>query len=50
MWDIDIAQCDDRIVKYEKKIRVPPNVTKVWLEVMLILHNVRIKLSNVSKK
>ena len=33
-----------------KTIRVPPNLTKVRLEVMLILHNKIIKLSNVRKK
>ena len=29
---------------------VPPNVTKVQLDVMLVLANVTIKLSNVRKK
>ena len=33
-----------------KKIRIPPTVTKVRSKVMLILHNVRIKPSNVRKK
>ena len=35
------AQCDYKIIKYEKKIRELPNVTKVQLHVMLVLHNVR---------
>ena len=48
--DIGTAQCDDRTIKYEKKIRVLPNVTKVRLEVMLVLHNVRTKPLNVRKK
>ena len=50
MCDIGTAQCDYGTVKYEKKIRIPPNVTKVQSEVMLVLHNMRIKLSNVRKK
>ena len=33
-----------------KKIKEPPNVTKVLSNVMLELHNVRMKLSNVRKK
>ena len=36
--------------KMRKTIRVPPNVTKVRSEVMLILHNKIIELSNVRKK
>ena len=50
--DIGIAQCDNGTIKYEKKkkIRVPPNVTKVRSEVMLVLNNVRIEPSNVKKK
>ena len=36
-------------IKYEKKIRVSPNVTKVWLKVILILHNVRIESLNMRK-
>ena len=37
-------------MREKKKIRVPPNVTKVRSEVMLILHNKIIELSNVRKK
>ena len=44
MCDIGTAQCDYGTVKYEKKIRVPPNVTKVQSHVILILRNVRIIL------
>ena len=33
-----------------KKIKEPPNVTKVQLHVMLVLCNVRMVLSNVRKK
>ena len=33
-----------------KKIRKPPNVIKVLLNVMLELHNVRMEPSNVRKK
>ena len=34
----------------DKKIKEPPNVTKIQLHVMLVLHNVRLKLLNVKKK
>ena len=27
-YDVKTAQCDDEIVKYEKKVREPPNVKK----------------------
>ena len=36
--------------KMRKTIRVPPNVTKVQLHVMLVLPNVTMKLSNVRKR
>ena len=48
--DVGIAQCDDEIVKCEKKIRVQPNVAKVQLYVMLVLPHVTMKTSNVRKK
>jgi len=35
---------------WRKKIIVPPYVTKVWSEVMLVLPNVTIELPNVRKK
>ena len=36
--DIEIAQCEDETVKYEKKVREPLNVTKELSYVMLELH------------
>ena len=33
-----------------KKIKEPPNVTKVLLHIILVLHNVRMLSSNVRKK
>ena len=49
--DIGIAQCDNKTIKYEKKkIKVPSNVRKIRLYVMLVLPNVTIELSNVRKK
>ena len=48
--DVSTAQCEDGIIKYEKKKREPPNVTKVLSNVMLELHNMRIEPSNVRKK
>ena len=47
--DVGTTQCNNRIVKCEKKNRVPPNVTKVRSRVMLVLSNVTIELSNVTK-
>ena len=41
--DVGTAQCKDRTVKYEKKVREPLNVTKELSYVILELHNVRIK-------
>ena len=38
--DVKTAQCEDENIKCEKK-RKPPNVTKVLLNVMLELHNMR---------
>ena len=42
----------DKTVKCERKKRVrePPNVTKELSHVMLELHNMRMRLSNVRKK
>ena len=39
-YDIGTAQCKDGTIKCEKKIKEPPNVTKVQSHVMLILRNV----------
>ena len=48
--NVGTAQYEDEIVKCEKKIREPPNVTKELSHVMLKLHNMRMKLSNMRKK
>ena len=48
--DVGIAQCEDGTIKCEKKIREPPNVTKVQLHGMLVLYNVRMVPSNVRKQ
>ena len=50
MCDVGTAQCEDRAIKCEKKVREQPNVRKEPSHVMLVLHNVRIKPSNVRKK
>ena len=42
-YDVGTAQC-------EKKIKEPPNVRKELSDVMLELHNVRMKPSSVRKK
>ena len=41
---------EDVTVKCEKKVREPPNVRKELLHVMLELHSMRMKLSNVRNK
>ena len=47
--DVDTAQCEDDIIKYEKKKKKEqPNVTKVQLHEILVLYNVRMVISNVS--
>ena len=43
-YDVDTAQCEDDTIKCEKKIKEPPNVTKVQSYVILVLHNVRMVL------
>ena len=48
--NVRTALCEDEIVKYEKKVREPSNVTKDLLHKMLELHNMRIEPSNVRKK
>ena len=45
--DIGTAQYEDETVKCEKKIRDSSNMTKELLHVILELHNMRMKLSNV---
>ena len=49
MW-FGATQCENEIVKCEKKVREPPNVTNELLYVMLESHNIRMKPSNVRKK
>ena len=34
--DVSTTQCEDGTIKYEKKIREPPNVIKVQSHVMLV--------------
>ena len=48
--NIGIAQCENETVKYEKKIREPPNERKELLHVMLKLHNMMMEPLNVIKK
>ena len=48
--DVGTAQCEDGTVKCEKKVREPLNMTKELSHVMLELHNVKMKSSNVRKK
>ena len=48
--DVGTAQCENRTIKYEKKVREPPNVRKELSYVMLELHNVRMEPSNMRKK
>ena len=43
-YDIDTTQCENDIIKREKKIREPLNVTKVQSHVMLVIYNVREKI------
>ena len=58
------TECDKNTIRYtlvllnvtmklsnvrEKKMKVLPNVTKVWLDVILVLPYVMMKLSNVRK-
>ena len=48
--DVGTTQYEDGTVKCEKKVNEPPNVRKELSHMMLVLHNVRIKSSNVRKK
>ena len=48
--DTGTRQCEDDIIKFEKKIREPPNVTKVQSYAMSVLHNVMMVQLNVRKK
>ena len=44
------AQYKDETIKYEKKVREPPNVRKELSYMILELHTVKIELLNVKKK
>ena len=48
--DVSTAQCDNGTIKCEKKIREPQNETKVQSQLMWILPNMTMDLSNVRKK
>ena len=48
--DIGTTQYEYGTVKCEKKVNKPPNVRKELSHMMLVLHNVRMKSSNVRKK
>ena len=48
--DVKTTKYGDEPIKCEKKIKKPPNVTKVQSLVMLVVYNVRMKSSNVRKK
>ena len=48
--DVGITQCENGIVKCKKKIRKPPSVTKEQSRIMLVVHNVKMELSNMRKK
>ena len=48
--DVGTAQCNNGTIKCEKKNKVPLYVTKVQSNLMFLLPNVTMKLSNVSKK
>ena len=45
-----LSNVNNETVKQEKKIKVPQNVRKVQLNMMLVLFNVIMKPSNVRKK
>ena len=45
-----LSNVNNETVKHEKKIKVPQNVRKVQLNMMLVLFNVIMKPSNVRKK
>ena len=48
--EVGIAQYEDGTVKCKKKVREPSNLTKELSYMMLKLHNVRMKPSNVRKR
>jgi len=48
--DVGTVQCEDETIKFEKKVREPPNVRKELSRLMLKLHNVKIDPSSVRNK
>ena len=48
--DVGTVQSEDSTIKFEKKIRELPNVTKIQSHVMLVLRNVWMVPSNVRNK
>ena len=48
--DVGITQCENETVKCKKKIRESRSVTKEQSRIMLVLHNVKMELSNMRKK
>ena len=51
IYVVSIAKCEDGIMKcVEKKKKKPLNMTKVLLDIMLILSNETMEPSNVRKK
>ena len=49
-FNIETVQCEDGIIKYEKKVKESPNVKKELSHMMLKLYNVRMEPSSVRKK
>ena len=49
IYDVSTAYCKDGTIECEKKKRELFYVTKVQSHVILVLHNVKIVLSNVRK-
>ena len=47
--NVGTTQYEDVIIKCEKKIMKPTNLTKVQSHMMLVLHNMRMVPSNVKK-
>ena len=47
--NVDIAQCNNGTVKFEKKNRVPLNVTKIESDAILVLFTVTMEPSNLRK-
>ena len=48
--DVSTTQYKDGTIKCEKKIKEPPNMTKIQSHMMLVLHNLGMVTTNVKKK